>query len=74
MKEIKIMKNKVVQEILLIATLSVGFPTAVLVTTVGVWWECEPITVLTAYLLGIVLTAIVLGAASIRDEVRRYGK
>lgn len=67
-------KSKLVQEIVLIATLSVGFPTAVLLTTAPVWWECEPITVLAAYLLGIVLTAIVLGAASIRDEVRRYGK
>lgn len=74
MKEIKIMKSKVVQEILLIATLSVGFPTAVLLTTVGIWWETDPVSVLAAYLLGIVLTAIVLGAASVRDEVRRHGR
>lgn len=68
------MKSKVAQEILLIATLAAAFPTAVLLTTVGAWWDCDPVSVLAAYLLGMVLTAIVLGAASVRDEVKRYGR
>ena len=65
------MKSKLAEEIKLIALLSVLLPTAVLLSTPALWWDCEPIKVLAGYLLGIIGTAAVLGGISLYDEAEK---
>ena len=67
-------KSKVAEEIKLIALLSVLIPTAVMVTFSPVWWAAASIKVFAGYLLGIIGTAVLLGAVSIHDEVSRHGE
>lgn len=62
------MKNKIAEEIKLIAQLAFVIPTAILLTTPALWWEVEPIKVFAGWMLGIVGTAALLGAISVYDE------
>lgn len=64
------MNNKLVSELRLIALLAILIPTAVLLTLSPFWWAVEPIKVFAGYLLGIIGTAVLLGAVSVHDEVR----
>ena len=61
-------KSKIAEEIKWIALLAVIIPTAVLLTTPALWREVEPIKVFAGYLLGIIVTAALLGAISVHDE------
>jgi len=65
------MKSKVAEEIKLIALLAFVIPTAVMLTTPALWWEVEPIKVFAGWLLGIIGTAILLGAISVHDETEK---
>lgn len=68
------MKSKLAEEIGLIGRLSHLIPTAVLLTTPAIWWDVEPIKVFAGYLLGIIVTAALLGAISVYDELKRAKK
>lgn len=63
--------TKLFEEIELITLLSVLIPTAVLLTTPALWWECEPIKVFAGWMFGIVITAGVCIAISLYDEAQK---
>lgn len=65
------MKSKLAEEIKLIASLSLLFPTAILLTTPALWWECEPIEVFAGWMAGVVITAGVCVAISLYDESQK---
>lgn len=65
------MNNKLVSELRLIALLSLLLPTAVLLTLSPLWWYVDSLKVLAGYLLGIIVTAALLGAISVHDEVQQ---
>ncbi len=73
------MKTKLAEELELIALLAFLIPTAVMLTTSGLWWECfEPIEVFALWMLGIVVVAGACIAISLYDEAekakeKRYG-
>ncbi len=60
--------TKLAEELKLIALLAFLIPTAVTLTLSPLWWECEPIKVFAAYLLGIIGTAALLVTISVHDE------
>lgn len=64
-------KSKLAAEIELIALLAFLIPTAVMLTTPALWWEAEPIKVFAGWMLGIVVTAFILGAISVYDESQK---
>lgn len=65
------MENKVINEIRDIATISLTLPTFITLSVSPLWWDVEPIKVFAAYLLGIIVTAAVCAAISVRDETER---
>lgn len=68
------MKSRLAQEVLLIAVLSVGIPSAVTLGTAPLWWEAEPIKVFAGYLLGVVALAGLCVAISVHDEEEQAKK
>lgn len=64
-------RSKVAEEIMLIAELSLGIPTAALLSLSPLWWGVEPIKVFAGYLLTIVGIAALCAVISVRDEVAK---
>lgn len=65
------MKSKLAEELKLIARLSLLLPTAVLLSTPALWWDCEPVKVFAAWMAGIVITAGICSAISLYDESQK---
>lgn len=65
------MSNKLVEELKLIAMISIALPTFVMLAISPLWWSIDSIKVFAGYLLGIILTAALLGAISIFDETNK---
>lgn len=68
------MKNKVINEIHDIAVISFTLPTFITLAVSPLWWDVEPLKVFAAYLLGMIATAAVCAAISIKDEMERTGR
>lgn len=65
------MKSKTAKEVELIVLLSVTIPTAIMLTTPALWWDCEPVKVFAAWMAGIVITAGICSAISLYDESQK---